>query len=373
MTSIKNENWNTMHQFFQFLMSVGIVVGCLSAAPDPIPDIPSNQVNEQRMLLVLNAPSVNDPYYAKAHQQIIDFQIAYALKIMGKDNVVVLTDSATRPFFTDKLPEDVLLTRTLGDIWMRDFTTVNPESPVQFTYTWASMPKRQSREVQGSFEAFSDQLGVQRDRCPYLLDGGNLVDNYTGSIVTTTRFLEDNGLRKAEGIQELKRWLNASEVAILEPDDAVLAHADGMVAWVDEEVLLVNDYASDAAFRKLVMKELQSALPNAQLVPVSVAFDASPNLKWPGFESACGINLNLVMTHHYLYVPVFGKPHEQKALQTIRENTSKTVVEVDARNVCGMGGSVRCLTWQVVGKNAKKIIQAARTEAGGYELQQTTD
>ena len=54
--------------------------------------------------------------------------------------------------------------------------------------------------------------------------------------------------------------------------------------------------------------------------------------------------------------------HETAALQIIRDNTYKTVIEVDARNVCQMGGSVRCLTWQLTGANADNLIEAARND-----------
>lgn len=107
----------------------------------------SNQVADDKMLLVLSSPSVHDPYYKSAFKRIVDFQINYAKSILGNDNVVILVDEDTKPYFTGKVPEDILLVDDVRDIWMRDFTTVNPMQPVQFTYTWASMTKKQSKDV----------------------------------------------------------------------------------------------------------------------------------------------------------------------------------------------------------------------------------
>jgi agmatine/peptidylarginine deiminase len=59
-------------------------------------------------------------------------------------------------------------------------------------------------------------------------------------------------------------------------------------------------------------------------------------------------------------MPIFGNTTDDQALQLVRDNTSKTVVPIDAGLVCRMGGSVRCLSWQVVGENAKQLIDAAR-------------
>jgi len=66
----------------------------------------SNQVADDKMLLVLSAPSVHDPYYKSAFQRIVDFQINYAKSILGNDNVVILVDKDTKPYFTGKVPED---------------------------------------------------------------------------------------------------------------------------------------------------------------------------------------------------------------------------------------------------------------------------
>ncbi|ENX63020.1 hypothetical protein F885_01019 [Acinetobacter higginsii] len=320
----------------------------------------SNQAADDKMLLVLSAPSVHDPYYKSAFQRIVDFQIDYAKSILGNDNVVILVDEDTKPYFTGKVPEDILLVDDVRDIWMRDFTTVNPMQPVQFTYTWASMTKKQSKDVQKSFSQFADRYKIQRAKTDLMIDGGNLVDDYAGRVITTTRFMEDNELSYNEAKQELKATLGATEVAILEPDEEVLAHSDGMVSWVDKNTLLVNDYSKTPSFRTTVMKELKASFPTAKIVEVPVEYKTNPKGQWEGFESACGVNLNATVTHHNIYVPTFNMPHDQKALTIIKQNTSKKVIPVNAESVCPMGGSVRCLTWQVTGDNAAKLIQAAR-------------
>lgn len=320
----------------------------------------SNQAADDRMLLVLSAPSVHDPYYKSAFQRIVDFQIDYAKSILGNDNVVILVDEDTKPYFTGKVPEDILLVDNVRDIWMRDFTTVNPVQPVQFTYTWASMTKKQSKDVQKSFSQFADRYQIQRAKTDLMIDGGNLVDDYAGRVITTTRFMEDNELSYNEAKQELKTVLGATEVAILEPDEEVLAHSDGMVSWVDKNTLLVNDYSKTPSFRTTVMDELKASFPTAKIVEVPVEYKTNPKGQWEGFESACGVNLNATVTQNNIYVPTFNLPHDQKALTIIKQNTSKKVIPVNAESVCPMGGSVRCLTWQVTGDNAEKLIQAAR-------------
>jgi peptidase E len=44
-------------------------------------------------------------------------------------------------------------------------------------------------------------------------------------------------------------------------------------------------------------------------------------------------------------------------LELFKLHTNKIVVPVSAENVAIMGGSVRCLSWQIKKKNMMKILQ----------------
>jgi len=335
------------------------LLSLLTACHKDDPKTWTNTVSSDRMLLVMSAPSIYDTYYTSAFQAIVDFQIAYAKAITGNDNVVVIVDAGTKEYYEGKLPEDILITADVYDIWMRDFATVNPKNPVRFKYTWASMTQAESQQVQNSFKAFASDNSITFNTSNYLLDGGNVVDNYNGKVITTTRFMTDNSLTKEQAKSQLQTLLNATQVAIIEPDEPVLAHADGMVMWLDENTLLVNDYSSDTAFRASVMTELQASFPGTAIIEVPVVFTSNG---WPGFESACGVNLNAVMTYKNIYVPTFNMAHDQNAVNLIEQNTTKNVIAINAEGVCPMGGSARCLTWQIEGENARKLIENARAK-----------
>lgn len=343
-----------------------VVAACTtSGSGDPKSVASSPAGAAEPMLLVLAAPSVDDEYYRPAFQEIVDFQIRYANAIEGRDRVVVLVDKPTRRHYEGRLPEGVLLESEIADIWLRDFTTVDPFDPVEFVYTDASTEtRRESIAIQRSFDVFADGLGITRKRTKLVIDGGNIVDNHVGRVVTTTRFMEDNRLNYAEAKKTLADILKAREVAIIPPDEDTLAHSDGMVMWVDPDTLLVNDYSTvDPELRSRVLDELRQSFPGVKIIEVPVEFDESTPSRWKGFSSACGVNLNSVLTNGYVYVPTFGTNNDDRVLEVIRSNTDREVVPVDAREVCAMGGSVRCLTWQVTGTNMQRILRAAAASA----------
>ena len=77
---------------------------------------------------------------------------------------------------------------------------------------------------------------------------------------------------------------------------------------------------------------------------------------WGGFSTACNIFVNSLTTDQYIYMPTFNSPHDAEMLAFIQSHTDKEVVPVPAQDVCFMGGSVRCLSWQLKGANAATLL-----------------
>ncbi len=319
----------------------------------------TNKHSDDRMLIVLAAPSVNDDYYAQVFDQIIEFDIQYANTVQGNDNIIVLADKETLPYLKGKLPQDILLPANVADIWLRDFSTVLPSKMVQFSYSPSYLDRSTSAFIQTSFNDFAAEYGLQYKRSNLILDGGNVVDNNRDKIIVTDRILEDNPeLTEAEIIAELQAVLGVSQVAIIPQEkDEPMGHADGIVMWVSDNTVLVNTYGQP--FRSQVLAALKKGLPGTEIIEIEADYSLEI---WRGFISACGINVNSTVSHKFIYVPVFGNENDEAALQKIKSLTDKTVKTINAENVCFMGGSVRCLSWQVTGDNAKKLIEAARKD-----------
>ncbi|KZL12902.1 agmatine deiminase family protein [Pseudovibrio sp. Ad26] len=308
-----------------------------------------------RDLILIAAPSIADTYdepeYAALFQDIIDFDIAYANAVYGNDEVRIVVDAQTRSYFKGKVPDEILLTDYLPHIWARDYTVINPSKPVQFRYTPVTFEGDQAvaDEMQNGFNAFAKAKGLTFTHTGYMLDGGNIVDNHAGRVITTTRFLEDNDLSYEDGKAVLEELLNAKEVAILPPDEEVMAHSDGMVMFAEENTIILNRY--DAPMRTEITEELEASFPGIKIVEVDAMWDEDD------LSSACGVNVNAAMTSKYIYMPHFGDRNSDAVLKTIQANTSKTVIPVPANKVCKLGGSVRCLTLQLKGKAAQAILR----------------
>ena len=321
----------------------------------------TNEIDNNRMLVVITAPSSSDNYYKDVYNKILKYDIEYAKNIIGKDNIVVLGDKKAISILKKHLPDDILLQADMRDIWMRDFTTVNTYNPLQFRYAKAAQggSNFDAQWVQKGFNRFAEKHDLQFRKTNLIMDGGNLVDNNKDSVIVTERFLQDNNLTYEKGKNALGELLDVKYIAIIPADDEEgLAHADGMAMFIDDNILAINKY--DEPFRTKVLNELKQSLPGKKVIEIETRFDEDV---WDeSFSSACGIYTNSLVTENYIYMPIFGSDLDKKAIKLVQNNTTKKVVPIDASSVCFMGGSVRCLGWQVAGENAATIIEAARTK-----------
>ena len=340
---------------------VRLLLAGLLAAPLAAPGAPppSNDESADRTLIVLATASSSDRYYQPLRREILDFQAAFARAILGRDNVVVLCDPRTLRALSLRLPDDILLEAPMRDIWVRDFAPVRPDRPVLFRYSAAAQGGQQSDAdwVQDEFRRFARRMGLAFQRSPWILDGGNVVDNGLDQAIVTDRFLADNHLEKPKAAALLREQLGVERVAILpsDPEDR-LAHADGMAMFIASNTVAVTDYGG--RFQRSILQELLQAFPGVEIVEIETAFGSAPFD--PAFGSAHGIHVNATVTDHFIYLPVYGGTTDARALAKIRAATDREVVPVDASQIGRMGGSVRCLSAQLKGENARRLIEAAR-------------
>ena len=316
---------------------------------------------DNRMTLVMSAPRSDDSFYWRVYDQVLQYQLHYARKILKHDRLVIYTDRNGYEFFSKHLPEEVLINRPLEDIWLRDFATVAPKTPLLFRYSAAAHngDQRVADEVQRQFSRLIRSQRLATDKARYLLDGGNIVADGAGKIVVTDRFLKDNRISRERGIAVLKRELKATQIAIIESDDPDgLAHAGRMVMFTDANTLFVN--ANREPLRSKVLRELRRAFPAVKLI--EIPFRRDNRTRDPDFPSNCGRYVNATVTNKAVYLPQFGTNLDARVLSLVRRNTNKTVVPVSAKSACFIGVSPRRLTWRQIGRNAAYLQRAARAE-----------
>lgn len=321
-----------------------------------------NASGSKKELIVLSAPVTDDPYYADVADSIFDFHIQYARQIESRDNVLIFVDKESYHRYATALGADKVAILPMFDIWMRDFGLSNTEDPVMFRYT--SEGQGRGRKGQRKADEVQEQLAIALDssrvtflETNLLNDGGNFVDDYAGNVVISKKFLRDNKLSAKQARKKLRKLLGVKNIAFIESDEqGGLEHADGVVAFVDTNTLIINSYNEDPEYAKELRADLESALPNVVIHEIVTPYDDS-KIHDQRFGSACGLYTNALVTPQRIYLPQFGLPEDEIAVEQVRAATTREVVPISSHQVCSMGGGVRCMSWQLRGDNADMLLE----------------
>lgn len=345
-------------KLFNAIVASAILFGCGSAEDKVEASMDKQQSSKE--LIVLAAPGHDDPYYADVADDIFDFHIAYARKASEKDSVLVLTDAASRDAYVDALGEDKVAIAPMGDIWMRDFGLSHATNPVMFRYTAAGQGGGQTGQVdadavQETLAVVTDEAGVAYQASDLFNDGGNFVDDYYGRAVISRKFLRDNKLSETEARDALSELTDLKHIAFIEADEqGGLEHADGVVAFIGPNILVVNSYPDDTTYAEQLHNDLKRGLPGVTIHEIVTPYDGA-EIYDDRFGSACGLYTNMLVTPERIYFPQFGIPEDAEAVAQISQWTDREIIPIRSDQVCHMGGGVRCMSWQLRGDNAARL------------------
>ncbi|MEM9725602.1 MAG: agmatine deiminase family protein [Pseudomonadota bacterium] len=339
------------------------------AAPMAMADDEMRSKHNARELIVVAAPAGDDPYYVEARDAIIAFHLGFAAAAEGRDDFLVLADRVAYATYEAALGAERVALAPQADIWARDFSPANAHHPVRFAYTAEGQGggrrgRADAQYVQSRFDAVLRKAGVAAQNATLLNDGGNFVEDGAGRAVLSRKFLRDNRMDEAEARAALRSAIDLQHVAFIEADEqGGLEHADGVVAFIAPNVLVINAYPDDPDYAADLRADLMDGLPGVTIHELPIGPDVAETLD-ARFGSACGLYTNMLVTPDRIYLPQFGVAEDEIARSRLAEWSEKEVVPVDASGVCHMGGGVRCMAAQFRGDAAARLAQWAERPGG---------
>ncbi len=304
--------------------------------------------------------TVAPPVGADVYREFLDDIVTLLGRLVKcshlEDRFLVVADPATREVLQDRVPEENLLTGRIPDIWIRDFAPVRTATAsLKFRYLPAYLTKRAAQAIERGFMDWHRSVGLEAEPVGLVLDGGNFVYNGLDSAVVTERVLKDNPTwSRSEICREIGARAGLENIAIIpEGPREKTGHADGMVVWLAADVLGVARFAEPV--RSKVMQALEESLPRAELVEMPFLPTGD---QWEGWESAAGVYVNALCTKNALYAPCFGLEADGAAIRVYQDYSSKDVIPVRTGQEVRLGGSIRCLTWEISGGDAMRVLES---------------
>ena len=232
------------------------------------------------------------------------------------------------------------------DIWAVDYMPIQiaVDKFVQFNYNPDYLQTPELRETISDVDAICKTINLHPDKVNLLVDGGNVIRASDKILMTDKVFKENNHLSKKEVTKRLTEAFEVDKIFFVpyEKDDEI-GHIDGMVRFIDDNTVLINDYSFD---KTSFPKELKAALQKAGLDWVELPYNPVYNTK---SHSAKGFYINYLQMSQGIIMPTFKSNYDDKAYKVMLEVfKGQTIATVDSREVAEEGGVLNCITWNVL-------------------------
>ena len=225
-----------------------------------------------------------------------------------------------------------------NDIWMRDFMPVKSIDGkyIQFDYHPIYLKKYPKYITDGNLIA--EHLGIETIKTDIKLDGGNFV-RYNGKAIITSRIFKENpNYSKQELTDKIKNLLKLDKIIIIEEENDTYGHSDGMVRFVDDNTVLINEYPKKHIKYK---KKLTDVLEREGLKYIEIPSTNS-------MKNAIGLYINYLQFENIIILPAFNIDNDKKALEMFKEIFKEyKFLQLDCTEIAKDGGVLNCISWQL--------------------------
>ena len=233
--------------------------------------------------------------------------------------------------------EQLPLTDSPLHIWARDYMPVQVSEKKFVRFDYSPDYLRDYPEYKPDTSAILSALGLTVIDTDLVVDGGNVVSCGDKVIKTDKIFRENLHVTRANLVDSLVRLLDAEIVLIPEDVYEEYGHADGMVRYMGDGNVLLNNYCD---FDKALRRKLLSAL--------SPHFNIT-ELHYGSFTDRSWAYLNFLHVGQHIFAPMTGDKLDETAFQQIADAYPNCHCHPipHCKSIVNDGGALNCTTWNI--------------------------
>ena len=270
----------------------------------------------------------------------------------NKTNVLFLADSLPkfqRTFFNrfekvlSKCGIPFELLPNTNDIWAVDYMPVQitDERFIQFKYKPDYL--NEYKDTISDVDKICKAIKLNPEKSTLIVDGGNIVRTSDKVIMCDKVFHENRKIPEKALIKQLKDLFQVDKLIFIPWNtDDFTGHADGMVRFIDNDTVLINDYTKDKPeFHKSFRMSLYNAGLDWEELPYNPPID-------PTYTSARGLYLNYLQMSQAIIMPTFKSPFDDKAYKILEDIfKGQNIKTVESREIAKEGGVLNCISWNI--------------------------
>lgn len=269
----------------------------------------------------------------------LDTNKVYLAKGMTSENYVDATGSLLGTLHNFGIHWNFLpLTTSPLHIWTRDYMPVQVSKRKFVRFNYCPDYLKDYPEYKPDTSAILSALGIQVMDSDIIIDGGNVISCGDKVIMTDKIFRENPDYAHDGLIDMLSQLLEAEIVLISEDYYDEYGHADGMVRYMGEGRVLLNNYCD---FDKALRKRLLAAL--------SPHFDIA-ELHYGTYTDMSWAYINFLHVGKYIFIPMIGDKLGEIAFRQIADAFPQCECHpiYHYENIVREGGALNCSTWTIL-------------------------
>jgi agmatine deiminase len=237
------------------------------------------------------------------------------------------------------------LLQNTNDVWAVDYMPIQIEQSkfVRFTYNPPYLQTKQYLKTISNTDEICKTINIETIKSEIIIDGGN-VTKYTDIVIMTDRIFIDNPkIERKKLIKQLEKLFQIDKLIFVpeQPHDFT-GHSDGMVRFIDNQNVIINDYAKE---KTEFSRAFEIALHNAGLNYEKIPYNVYEN---PSNDYANGDYINYLQMENIVIVPIFNLKEDDNAVKQLEHIfSSKKVVTIDGNEIANDGGIINCITWNI--------------------------
>lgn len=232
------------------------------------------------------------------------------------------------------------------DVWCVDFMPIqiSENKFVQFKFDPTYLKKKKWQKAKSAPSLICTEIDLSPAVTDIIADGGNVARS-KNKVIMTTRVIEENPQYSVKQLTDkITELLDIDQLILIptQPDDFT-GHSDGMVRFLDEHTILLNDYSkeSDQDF----VRALQAALHNTGLDIIEIPTTIFDN---PDVEDATGDYINYLQMDGIIFLPTFKRKEDDQVIKQFEDLfQGTTIVPVESNQLSKNGGILNCISWNI--------------------------
>jgi agmatine/peptidylarginine deiminase len=230
------------------------------------------------------------------------------------------------------------------DVWCKDYMPIKNQAQQLIQFRYHPSYLKGQRKYQSNPDELQFKVDLPILPSPLVIDGGNLSLTHNKAIVCDHVLSENPHLSRQELLNSLRTTLQLDEIILIPTHrDDFTGHSDGIIRFLNEHTVLINDYSSGDGYSQQYMQELLQVLKKNKISAIPLTYHPWQNKL---ASSAKGEYINYFELEENIFLPVFKLKSDEQAFQCLQEIfPHKRIHPIPCNELARGGGLLNCITW----------------------------